>query len=669
MKTIILILFSISFCISNAQDVKKALKKLDNAKTSDLKEASTILNQAYKMYKYNSAACYGLSVVYAHPEYDNPNLYEAFRYAKESQKTYPNYAKTKKGELANLSELFNEDSIQPQIDRIEDKLFERVRQEKSLKAVDEFITKVGGAKYQREALHMKGDLEFDNAQRINTSQALSDFIKKYPYFENMAEAIKIRNKLALNEVKMSNSIPALDMYIQTYGTENEYLEEAKDIRNQIAYDQIRNSGSIEGCNDFISKYPDAKQLKDVQALRDKLTIERMKNASSRSDFKDVNSKYSGDNYISGLNLKSDFLGGALLTQNKYSKDNIDWVRVLDHNEKDDKATGMALTNSNEIIVAGYTKQGEKWYNDAWIAKLNTQGKILWEKQLGSKLDDIFSAIAPTNDNGFVAVGHYEAKGAVNGRIWIIKIDANGNTVWEKFYEKSGALAVGVSQSNQIVVAGYEALANGNRSFILIKLDASGNEIWNKVFPGEGQTKRGKGVPNSVVINAQDQILCGGEYWTIKLDASGTKIWEYYNPEYYKTYSITFSSDGGVVLGGRYYDFNKPIKSDLWVAKLDANGAKSWEKTYDKASLHDIGYSLVEASSGNLYLAGLSDQGGDKDDDVWILKLDNQGNKTEDINFGSTDNEKSPNISIAPDGSLYLFGSNGFPSDNFLVKFK
>src|SRR5204863_77568 len=83
-------------------------------------------------------------------------------------------------------------------------------------------------------------------------------------------------------------------------------------------------------------------------------------------------------------------------------------------------------------------------------------------------------------------------------------------------------------------------------------------------------------------------------------------------------------------------------SDYWVVKLDANGSKQWETNYGGTG-DDLLYSLAPASDGGYILSGQSNSraSGNKTSgtfgqfDYWVVKLDANGSKLGEANYGGT----------------------------------
>ena len=165
-----------------------------------------------------------------------------------------------------------------------------------------------------------------------------------------------------------------------------------------------------------------------------------------------------------------------------------------------------------------------------------------------------------------------------------------------------------------------------------------------------------------------------DYWIIKLNANGIKMWD-------KTYGgsswdylscLIPTADGGYLVGGTSLsgitgDKTQAFKgmSEMWVLKLDANGNKIWDKTIG-GNRGDGIYAMLQTPDGGFLLGGssYSDVGLDKSqpnrgpnntDDFWLVKLDAQGNKLWDKTLGGSDADILRTMEPTTDGGYILGG--------------
>jgi predicted secreted protein len=118
-----------------------------------------------------------------------------------------------------------------------------------------------------------------------------------------------------------------------------------------------------------------------------------------------------------------------------------------------------------------------------------------------------------------------------------------------------------------------------------------------------------------------------DLWVIKLDHQGDMIWDrtYGGSDEDRAYSLIQTTDGGYAVAGA--TLSKGAGSaDLWVIKLDHQGDMIWDRTYG-GSDDDYALSLIQTTDGGYAVAGLTDSKGAGKSDFWVIKLDHQGNKT------------------------------------------
>ncbi|MDY0086481.1 MAG: T9SS type A sorting domain-containing protein [Bacteroidales bacterium] len=89
---------------------------------------------------------------------------------------------------------------------------------------------------------------------------------------------------------------------------------------------------------------------------------------------------------------------------------------------------------------GYDSQGHP-YTDVWLAKLDFEGNIVWHKCYGGTAPDVPNSIFSTGDGGYIVIAETESNnGDVSGKhqphgyfsdIWVFKINASGDLLWQK----------------------------------------------------------------------------------------------------------------------------------------------------------------------------------------------------------------------------------------------
>ncbi|HNP49293.1 MAG TPA: hypothetical protein PKL85_10670, partial [Bacteroidia bacterium] len=111
----------------------------------------------------------------------------------------------------------------------------------------------------------------------------------------------------------------------------------------------------------------------------------------------------------------------------------------------DSFGGACQTSTGEYYIGGsiYFADGDVtfWHGgfDAWIAKLDQQGTIIWQRSYGGTYDETAESILPTLDGGLIFAGQATSNdGDVSGNhgtadVWVVKLDSNGTIQWQHCY--------------------------------------------------------------------------------------------------------------------------------------------------------------------------------------------------------------------------------------------
>jgi hypothetical protein len=122
-------------------------------------------------------------------------------------------------------------------------------------------------------------------------------------------------------------------------------------------------------------------------------------------------------------------------------------------------------------------------------------------------------------------------------------------------------------------------------------------------------------------------------------------------------SMQRTKDGGYVISG-YTDSFGASNYDVYLLKTDSEGNLIWNKTYGGAH-SDLGYSVQETSDGGYVIAGYTRSFGNKDDDVYLIRVDSEGNELWSRTYGiqgTTNNvEWGYSVQQTSDGGYIIAG--------------
>jgi uncharacterized repeat protein (TIGR02543 family)/uncharacterized delta-60 repeat protein len=114
-----------------------------------------------------------------------------------------------------------------------------------------------------------------------------------------------------------------------------------------------------------------------------------------------------------------------------------------------------------------------------------------------------------------------------------------------------------------------------------------------------------------------------------------------------------TSDEGYILAGCTYSFGSGA-SDLWIVKLNSNGEIDWQKAYGGTS-YESAYSIRQTSDGGYIVAGETSSFGAGNYDIWILKLSPTGDIEWQKTYGGGQEDYAMSIEQTSDGGYIAAG--------------
>ncbi len=262
--------------------------------------------------------------------------------------------------------------------------------------------------------------------------------------------------------------------------------------------------------------------------------------------------------------------------------------------------------------------------------------VEWERTAGREWDDGAYIIRPTNDGGYIAVGWTEPTGG-DKDIYLIKLDEAGNIEWQRYLggkkDDKGHDVCQTSDGGYLVVGWTKSWGAGSGDLYIIKTDEMGKELWHKAFGG----KKNDGPADFGVIQKTPNggYLLAGWTWSYgkALDMWLVRLNRFGNLMRSKTIggegtdwarSITACSDGNFIIVGKTTSFGAG-KGDIYVVKVDVDGNVIWERNFGGTGMDWANY-VLEVPGGGFLVVGGTRSYGNGEDDTYVIRLDEQGNK-------------------------------------------
>ncbi len=359
-------------------------------------------------------------------------------------------------------------------------------------------------------------------------------------------------------------------------------------------------------------------------------------------------------------------------------------------------------------VRAYTAAGY----DAFVAKLDPNGNLLWHTFLGGSQDDYGNGIALDGSGNIYITGWSDANvsGAWSCPVdctvvdlndvdaFVAKLDNDGNLLWNTFTSGIGSETstdIAVDTSGNSFVTGY---SNGTWGAPLVaftaslndayaaRFNASGTRIWNTFIGGAGDDQ-GNGI---ALDNNGDVFVTGlssadwgtspkraytalNDGFYAKLSpANGARAWHGFLGGSGNDLgaAVTADSSGNLyVAGTSSATWGTPVDAytggdDGFAAQIDTTaGTLNWN-TFQGSATVDSSASIVEDGNGDVFVMGISDaqwgtpvQGHSGGTDAFVTKLDTSGNLALNAFLGGTGNDTGGSIAAVSSGDVFMLGAS------------
>jgi len=329
-------------------------------------------------------------------------------------------------------------------------------------------------------------------------------------------------------------------------------------------------------------------------------------------------------------------------------------------EDEDVGYSVQQTSDGGYIVAGYTNSYGSGSYDVLLLKTDSDGNELWMQTFGEGYDDRGYSMQQTLDGGFVIAGYTYSFDSDSYDMFLVKTDSDGNQEWTKTYGGAGTdKGYSVQKTfdpDGFIITGYTETDSRGFDMFLVKTDSDGNQEWTKTYGGTG-TDKGYSVQQTsdggFIISGVTTAEYGFDIRMVKTDPNGEEEW---NQVFGNTLNdIGFSvdqTDGGFVVVG-YTEIFGSGDEDVLLLKLNDDGSPDWEKTFGGNGI-DHGHS-VKTIDGGFMIIGFTESFGAGNKDVWLIKTYADGSPDWEKTFGGNDIDHGYSVQQTNDDGFIITG--------------
>ena len=337
----------------------------------------------------------------------------------------------------------------------------------------------------------------------------------------------------------------------------------------------------------------------------------------------------------------------------------------------DKAYSVLQTPDGGFIIAGQTASSGAGWDDFLLFKVDSQGDEVWSNTYGGFSIDRARCLVQTSDGGYILVGITDSYGAGGADFWLLKTDEEGVEEWSKAYggpEDDSAYSAQQTLDGGYIIGGYTgSYGEGEVDFWLVKTDERGNMSWSRTYGGVAndvaysveQTNDG----GYLVAGWTDSYGPGGiNAWMVKTDELGNVTWDrtYGGNEDDKASSVQQTSDGGYIIAGSTKSYGAG-KWDLWLVKVDENGNEEWNRTFGGPD-SDGANSVRQTSDGGYIVVGETNSYVERGADFFVIKTDVDGEEEWSRKFDGIGFEVAYAVRQTSDGGYIVAGETAACED-------
>jgi len=288
--------------------------------------------------------------------------------------------------------------------------------------------------------------------------------------------------------------------------------------------------------------------------------------------------------------------------------------------------------------------------DPWVKGISGTERVT-NNNTGAKYFTIQDAVdeASEGDVIFVDSGTFRENVPVNEAV---SLEGNGSDA--AIIDGGGRRAAVVNITADDVSISGLAIRSGSRAGVHI--EGNGVIVENCSMSGSGE---------GIHIRATDLMIencnISGNHDGIRIEGTGIgmpgkEVWNdtFGGGQDDTLYHAAPTSDGGFILTGSTRSYGGGDE-DVWLVKIDANGEKKWDRVFEKSSSDfDVGYHVLQASDGGYLVTGAS-RGGPGWCGVWLIKTDSDGIVEWQKGFGGNEADRAHCALETPDGGYVAAG--------------
>ena len=326
---------------------------------------------------------------------------------------------------------------------------------------------------------------------------------------------------------------------------------------------------------------------------------------------------------------------------------------------------IATAGAHQTVYAGGPISSGTGGYDAFLVKFNSSGVRQWATYYGGSENDkgiscaldasgnVYMIGSTSSTSGIATAGAHET--TVNDG-FLVKFNSSGVRQWGTYFEGNGNACTTDASGNIYIVGltnstsgiattagAHQTVMSGSDDAFLVKFNSSGVKQWGTYFGGASSSASGMEKGLSCATDALGNVYMVGQT----------------------------PSTSGIATAGAHQTIYGGSSCDAFLVKFNSSGVRQWG-TYYGGPDEDRGYSCATDASGNVYLAGDTQQGsftssgmttigshqsayGGGYSDGFLVKFDYNGQRQWATYYGGPNEDTGYSCATDASGNVYMSG--------------
>lgn len=327
----------------------------------------------------------------------------------------------------------------------------------------------------------------------------------------------------------------------------------------------------------------------------------------------------------------------------------------------DISKSVIKTSDKGYAFIGTTANfGPKEFN-IYLVKTDVDGDILWQQTYGINDANVGADVLEMEDGGYLILGHTGNHNGNHTDIILIKTDNKGKLIWQKFYggaKTETAINLLATTNYEFFIVGQSnSYENRENDILLIKVNADGDTIWSQNFGTTEAEVVGKAILNlseEVIITGQsfDNEINTGSLFLLKVNPNGEET-------LFQTYDfgglsrgtdLLSTVEGNILVTGHLSSMDEEIGEQAFLFKTNIEGDSLWFKSYgDNRSV-----AVQDLADGSYFMASYGRDDFDSQD-IFLLKTTSEGEVIWEQNYGGSSSESCSDLILDDNESPIILG--------------